>query len=161
MPPGHFPAVDPDNAAVIHIELQLQCWNCIGIRHDKLMTQVHCGIIVSHVGEECLVVVVAVADAGAQVGEEKQRADYRPVLLVLQRVSGVTKIKLKGRLQEIKSGKLKNLIGKNRLIIDGSIFPLEYFLIDIAEYTTAFGVAILDIKAVSYTHLTLPTNREV
>ena len=32
---------------------------------------------------------------------------------------GVTKIKLKGRLQEIKSGKLKNLIGKNRLIIDG------------------------------------------
>ena len=65
MPPGHFPAVDPDNAAVIHIELQLQCWNCIGIRHDKLMTQVHCGIIVSHVGEECLVVVVAVADAGA------------------------------------------------------------------------------------------------
>ena len=31
----------------------------------------------------------------------------------------VTKIKLKGRLQEINSGKLKNLIGKNRLIIDG------------------------------------------
>jgi len=32
---------------------------------------------------------------------------------------GITKIKLKGRLQEIKSGKLKNLIGQNRLIIDG------------------------------------------
>ncbi len=32
---------------------------------------------------------------------------------------GITKIKLKGRLQEIKSGKLKNLIGKNKLIIDG------------------------------------------
>ena len=32
---------------------------------------------------------------------------------------GVTKIKLKGRLEEINSGKLKNLIGKNRLIIDG------------------------------------------
>ena len=31
---------------------------------------------------------------------------------------GITKIQLKGRLQEIKSGKLKNLIGKNRLIID-------------------------------------------
>ena len=32
---------------------------------------------------------------------------------------GVTKIKLKGRLQEIKSGKLKELIGQNRLVIDG------------------------------------------
>ena len=32
---------------------------------------------------------------------------------------GVIKIELKGRLQEINSGKLKNLIGKNRLIIDG------------------------------------------
>ena len=32
---------------------------------------------------------------------------------------GVTKIKLKGRLEEINSGKLKDLIGKNRLIIDG------------------------------------------
>jgi dihydrofolate synthase/folylpolyglutamate synthase len=32
---------------------------------------------------------------------------------------GVTKIELKGRLQEINSGKLKNLIRKNRLIIDG------------------------------------------
>ena len=32
---------------------------------------------------------------------------------------GITKIRLKGRLQEIKSGKLKSLIGKNRLIIDG------------------------------------------
>jgi len=32
---------------------------------------------------------------------------------------GITKIELKGRLQEINSGKLKNLIGKNRLIIDG------------------------------------------
>ncbi len=32
---------------------------------------------------------------------------------------GITKIELKGRLQEIKSGKLKNLIGQNRLIIDG------------------------------------------
>ena len=29
------------------------------------------------------------------------------------------KIKLKGRLEEIKSGKLKKLVGKNRLIIDG------------------------------------------
>ena len=32
---------------------------------------------------------------------------------------GVTKIELKGRLEEINSGKLKYLIGKNRLIIDG------------------------------------------
>tara|TARA_Y100001970_G_scaffold287598_1_gene412668 strand:- start:1683 stop:2948 length:1266 start_codon:yes stop_codon:yes gene_type:complete len=32
---------------------------------------------------------------------------------------GITKIRLKGRLQEIKSGKLKSLIGKNRLVIDG------------------------------------------
>ena len=32
---------------------------------------------------------------------------------------GVTKIELKGRLQEINLGKLKDLIGKNRLIIDG------------------------------------------
>ena len=32
---------------------------------------------------------------------------------------GVTKIELKGRLEEINSGKLKDLIGKNRLIIDG------------------------------------------
>ena len=28
-------------------------------------------------------------------------------------------MRLKGRLEEIKSGKLKNLIGENRLIIDG------------------------------------------
>jgi len=33
--------------------------------------------------------------------------------------NGVQDIKLKGRLQEIKSGKLKKLIGNNRLIIDG------------------------------------------
>ena len=32
---------------------------------------------------------------------------------------GIQKIDLKGRLQEIKSGKLKKLIGNNRLIIDG------------------------------------------
>ena len=32
---------------------------------------------------------------------------------------GVQEIKLKGRLQEIKSGKLKKLAGNNRLIIDG------------------------------------------
>ena len=32
---------------------------------------------------------------------------------------GVTKIELKGRLEEVNSGKLKDLIGKNRLIIDG------------------------------------------
>ena len=32
---------------------------------------------------------------------------------------GVQDIKLKGRLQEIKSGKLKKLVGNNRLIIDG------------------------------------------
>ena len=32
---------------------------------------------------------------------------------------GITKIELKGRLQEINSGKLKDLIGENRLIIDG------------------------------------------
>ena len=32
---------------------------------------------------------------------------------------GVQEIKLKGRLQEIKSGKLKKLVGNNRLIIDG------------------------------------------
>ena len=34
--------------------------------------------------------------------------------------SGVTKIENIGRLQEINSGKLKDLIGKNRLLIDGS-----------------------------------------
>ncbi len=33
--------------------------------------------------------------------------------------NSMKKMKLKGRLQEIKSGKLKNLIGENRLIIDG------------------------------------------
>ena len=33
--------------------------------------------------------------------------------------TSMKKIKLKGRLEEIKSGKLKSLIGKNRLIIDG------------------------------------------
>ena len=33
--------------------------------------------------------------------------------------TGITKIKLKGRLQEIKSGKLKDLVGPNRLICDG------------------------------------------
>ena len=33
--------------------------------------------------------------------------------------NGITKIELKGRLFEIHSGKLKNLVGKNRLIIDG------------------------------------------
>jgi len=32
---------------------------------------------------------------------------------------GIINIKLKGRLQEISSGKLKNLVGNNRLIIDG------------------------------------------
>ena len=32
---------------------------------------------------------------------------------------GITKIELKGRLQEVNSGKLKDLIGKNKLIIDG------------------------------------------
>ncbi len=32
---------------------------------------------------------------------------------------GVAKIELKGRLEEINSGKLKDIIGKNRLIIDG------------------------------------------
>ena len=33
--------------------------------------------------------------------------------------TGITKIELKGRLQEIKSGKLKDLVGQNRLICDG------------------------------------------
>ena len=33
--------------------------------------------------------------------------------------TGITKINLKGRLQEIKSGKLKKLVGSNRLICDG------------------------------------------
>jgi len=33
--------------------------------------------------------------------------------------TGITKIELKGRLQEIKSGKLKDLVGSNRLICDG------------------------------------------
>ena len=33
--------------------------------------------------------------------------------------NGITKIDLKGRLQEIKSGKLKELIGSNRLVCDG------------------------------------------
>jgi len=32
---------------------------------------------------------------------------------------GIQKIDLKGRLQEIKKGKLKNIAGKNRLVIDG------------------------------------------
>ena len=34
--------------------------------------------------------------------------------------TGITKIELKGRLQEIKSGKLKDLVGSNRLICDGA-----------------------------------------
>ena len=34
--------------------------------------------------------------------------------------NGITKIKNIARLQEIKSGKLKDLVKKNRLIIDGS-----------------------------------------
>ena len=33
--------------------------------------------------------------------------------------NSMKKIRLKGRLEEIKSGKLKNLIGENRLIVDG------------------------------------------
>ena len=33
--------------------------------------------------------------------------------------SGITKINLKGRLQELKTGKLKDIVGNNRLIIDG------------------------------------------
>ena len=32
---------------------------------------------------------------------------------------GITSIELKGRLQELHYGKLKNICGKNRLIIDG------------------------------------------
>ena len=32
---------------------------------------------------------------------------------------GIQKIGLKGRLQEIKTGKLKDIVGKNRLVIDG------------------------------------------
>ena len=32
---------------------------------------------------------------------------------------GITKIELKGRLQELNSGKLKTIIGQNRLIVDG------------------------------------------
>ena len=32
---------------------------------------------------------------------------------------GITKIELKGRLQEITSGRLKNIVGQNRLIIEG------------------------------------------
>ena len=34
-------------------------------------------------------------------------------------ITGITKIELKGRLQEIKSGKLKDLVGSNRLVCDG------------------------------------------
>ena len=37
---------------------------------------------------------------------------------------GITKIKSIGRLQEIKKGKLKNLVKKNKLFIDGSHNPL-------------------------------------
>ena len=37
---------------------------------------------------------------------------------------GIKKVKTLGRLQEIKSGNLKNLIKKNKLIIDGSHNPL-------------------------------------
>ena len=33
--------------------------------------------------------------------------------------NGITKINLKGRLQEIKSGKLKKIVGSNRLVCDG------------------------------------------
>tara|TARA_Y100000590_G_scaffold449877_1_gene588733 strand:- start:420 stop:1685 length:1266 start_codon:yes stop_codon:yes gene_type:complete len=33
--------------------------------------------------------------------------------------NGITKIELKGRLQEIKSGKLKKIVGSNRLVCDG------------------------------------------
>ena len=38
---------------------------------------------------------------------------------------GIQKIDLKGRLQEIKNGKLKNIAGNNRLIIDGSSYKGE------------------------------------
>ncbi len=34
-------------------------------------------------------------------------------------INGITNISLKGRLEEIKSGKLKNIAGNNKLIIDG------------------------------------------
>ena len=37
---------------------------------------------------------------------------------------GITKIKSIGRLQEIKSGKLKNIVKKNKLFVDGSHNPL-------------------------------------
>ena len=56
-----------------------------------------------------------------------------------QIISGVKKAYNSGRLEEIKSGKLKDLLKNNTLILDSSHNP----------------------GAVSYTHLTLPTNREV
>ena len=39
-------------------------------------------------------------------------------------INGITKIKSIARLQEIKKGKLKNLVKKNKLLIDGSHNPL-------------------------------------
>ena len=37
---------------------------------------------------------------------------------------GIKKVKITGRLQELKSGNLKRIINKNKLIIDGSHNPL-------------------------------------
>ena len=107
--------------------------------------------------------------------------------------SGITKIESIARLQELKSGELKNLASNNLLFVDGSHNPLgakvlnEYLQSlncnkhiilgmmankDHNEYMSYFkdikSLTTIDIpnqpnaiKAVSYTHLTLPTNREV
>ena len=61
----HFLAIDPDDAAVIHIEFQPQRRNRAGIRHAKFVAQVNGGVIVPHVVKARLVVVVSVTDAGA------------------------------------------------------------------------------------------------
>ena len=41
--------------------------------------------------------------------------------------NGIQSIELKGRLQEIKKGKLKDIAGNNRLVIDGATIYQDHF----------------------------------
>ena len=65
VPPRHLLPVDPDDAAVVHVQLHAQCRHSAGIRHAELVAKINGGVVVPHVIELRLVVVVAVADAGA------------------------------------------------------------------------------------------------
>ena len=72
--------------------------------------------------------------------------------------NSMKKIRLKGRLEEIKSGKLKKIVGKNRLIIDGghninSAISISNWVKNQDEKVHL----ICGMMTVSYTHLTLPT----